>query len=144
MTDKSLFGSLVDQLVLPTAPKPRRNFLPPGSTAVYRQALPEFLRQAYVRKYHREYWHAHPEYKVRDLARKNEKYANDPEYREKKKATERERRRNWTPEQHAADYQRRKLKSLELTDAEYNRRRQKQNERSRKWRAKKKAESAAC
>lgn len=105
---------------------------------------PAIIGQTLTRKYHRDYWRAHPEYKQNDAARKREKYATDPEYREKRKQAERERQKKKTPEQRAAEYQRRKLQTLELTDAEYNRRREKQNERSRKWRAKKKAEKGAC
>ena len=101
------------------------------------EVTPE-VRAARKRAYHRRYWHSRDDLKVKDRDRKREKYATDAEYREQRKAAERERRRAMTPEQRAANYQRRKARDMELTPEEYERRRLMRNEAARRWKAKKK------
>ena len=40
---------------------------------------------SYITEYMREYRLKHPEYDMKDLEKKKEKYHNDPDYKEKKK-----------------------------------------------------------
>lgn len=125
----------------------RRTFLPSaeqaGVATVYRQFLPPVIKEERSKKYHRDFWHAHPEYKEKDKGRKAKRYANDPEFRERCKQQERERWASLTPEERKEAYQRRKLKNAMLPEEEYLRRRKAASERQRKWRAKKKAERDA-
>lgn len=99
-------------------------------------ALPPAVEDAKRRAYHRAFWHAHPEYKQADAERKRERYATDPEFRERRKEDERGRRAAMTPEQRAADRQRRKNRLVALSAEEYERRMRKQAEKSKRWRAK--------
>ena len=54
--------------------------------------LPAHVKDAKRKKYHRDHWHAHPEYKTANAARKRERYATDEEYREQRKQQEQQRR----------------------------------------------------
>lgn len=107
--------------------------------SIIKGELPPVVKKARVRQYHREYWHAHPEHHEADKVRKATRYATDHEYREKRKAAERERRASMSAEQKAADNQRRKLKVAAMSEAEYQAHLAKQRERTQRWRAKKKA-----
>lgn len=78
------------------------------------------------------------EYKKSDREKKARRYATDPEYRERFKQDQRDRRAAATPEQKAADYARRKAITASLPEAEYQRRRELALARQRKWREKKK------
>lgn len=105
---------------------------------VLRGAIPPVIAGERRRKYHREFWHAHPDYKVRDTERKAERYATDPDFRKQRKAAERERRAGMTAEQRAADNARRKARMIKLSPEEYERRLNAAAERCRRWRQKQK------
>lgn len=87
------------------------------------ETTPE-VKAARTRQYHREYMRA--------------RYANDVQFRERRKADERARQRAMTAEQRAARYQQRKVREMKLTPEEFERRRARQREACRRWRQKKK------
>lgn len=105
--------------------------------------VPEAVRKHRERKYHREYMRSRVDLRANDAARKNQRYATDPEYRERRKAAERARRKAFNPEQRKAIAQRRKERLAALPEAEYERRRQAATERVRKHRQRKK-EKEGC
>jgi hypothetical protein len=105
--------------------------------------LPAHVKDAKRKKYHRDHWHAHPEYKTANAARKRERYATDEEYREQRKQQEQRRRDKMTPEQRAADNARRKERTNNLPQEEYDRRMKAKAEACKRWRARRKAEQAA-
>lgn len=109
--------------------------------SVLRGELPPGVKEAAVRKYHRDYMRSRDDLKARDAERKAELYAHDPDYRERRKAAERERRANMTAEQRAADYARRKARLMKLSPEEYARRLNAAAQRTRRWRQKQKEQT---
>lgn len=107
--------------------------------SIVKGELPPVVKKARVRQYHREYWHAHPEYREAASERTRTRRATDPEVREKHNAAERKRRAAMSAEQKAESYQRRKLKLAAMSEADYQAHLAKQRERLQQWRAKKKA-----